>query len=103
MIIEENKPLSRTISEGLITFTIVVLYYAYAGWVLAYLWNWFITPLGAPLINSVWAIGIMFTFSSMKGIQIAPRDRDDRLQIASMTLSPIIALALGYIIKTNFM
>lgn len=80
----------------------------YSGFVLSYLWLWFIVPLGVPAIAIGHAIGIMtiknFVFYKYQKEKTEKGTSEDVYKaLTALIVSPSVALGIGYIIKTWFM
>lgn len=73
------------------------------GWVLSWLWLWFIVPLGAPDIGVAWAVGISVLMSMLAQSPKVDSDKGEDAgekfakAIALMLVSPLIALLVGWI------
>jgi hypothetical protein len=70
------------------------------GWVLTYLWAWFIVPLGAHPITLPWAIGIIVTVSYfLPSPPVASKDKDEAAKaLTNALVRPLAALATGWFI-----
>ncbi len=67
------------------------------GFVLSYLWTWFLVPLGVPDIGIIHAIGISMIASFLTSQYINNKDADKWGSIAFTTLVPFFALVFGAI------
>lgn len=74
------------------------------GWVLTYLWLWFVTPLGLPSLSIAHAIGISCVISFLTYQYIERPKEKEPLQSQISTLvtvcvfRPLIVLGFGWII-----
>lgn len=76
------------------------------GWVLSAVWQWFVVPIGLPVIGIAHAIGISLTYSAIHGISHAElyaiRQMKDKESTASRMLTssyvaPMIVYAFAWI------
>jgi hypothetical protein len=69
------------------------------GWVLTYLWAWFMVPLGLPPIGIAWAIGISLPIMLMTNHEKPKQGEKTDLTeaIADAVLRPLAALLFGYV------
>jgi hypothetical protein len=75
------------------------------GYVVSYLWEWFITPVfGLPVLTQLQACGIALLSKSLKYISVThvpPKDEQppEWFQMAAPVLGMLMLLGLGYIVK----
>lgn len=78
----------------------IALSMAVRGFVLKYLWLWFLTPLGVPALGIAQALGIAL----LCGLMCKDHDyRDDKVtgeKVAGAAISPLLALLIGWIIHS---
>lgn len=83
-------------SYGLITAAAATIIY---GWLLSTLWNWFLVPLGAPVITIAHACGIWLIVSVVTAKE--PTHTDDRHasdRTAGAVMYMVVFPALAYIV-----
>jgi hypothetical protein len=73
------------------------------GWVLTYLWQWFIVPFGLPEISILHAWG----FAILIGMLTSPVNLKEDTQKTDLNktiialIAPLISLGVGYLIHIN--
>ena len=77
---------------------LIILYVVYFGWVIQYLWLWFVVPLGVPLVSIPQALGLTLVAAALTGFKPVKPFKDPT-KIIAMILSPIMALGLGYFLQ----
>ena len=85
----------------LVTLFALVLSPILHGWVLTYLWRWFVVPLGVKELSIAWAIGISVVVSMLtKQWQPEQKDKHPSLRsvVVELFLSPFVFLAFGAIV-----
>lgn len=76
----------------------MVVYYAWAAYVLVQLWTWFVHPLGVPEIGIGQACGLTVLVAFMSGRMDKDDDGSSMGEILIYALViPLLALGLGYI------
>jgi len=102
----ENKALSCV---GLIVLFVVAIVASSAmnGWALSVMWGWFVIPVfGLPPLSVVAAIGISMVVRMMTWTGDGDNDSGKSSQekiitaIAKAFISPLITLAIGYIVHS---
>jgi len=93
--------MNKNVLIAILVIIFVFIYYIYIGWVISDVWLWFIVPLGMNPIGIVHSIGIGLFAGLLKGVAFIPKEKDDRAQMISMVLSPIIVWIFGYFL-TNY-
>ncbi len=81
---------------------VVIVYLILAfGFVLSYLWGWFVVPLGVPSIGMMHAYGISLVMSMVSfKPSIHKDDKEvDKSKVVGLMFAPWFALGLGYIIS----
>lgn len=71
------------------------------GFVLSYLWTWFLVPFGLPEIGVAWAIGIsmIIGYLTHEGTYTGPAD-EAWGKFAGHIFSPFLLLLFGYIVHS---
>jgi hypothetical protein len=73
------------------------------GWVLTYLWLWFIVPFGAPVLTIPMAIGLTLLVNYLSGAIKITKDEKPIIDVMiEVFASPFIVLGMGYIIHHFF-
>ena len=76
------------------------------GWVLTYLWGWFLVPLGLPPIGIAHAIGVallvgMITHQSQPDCESPSREVSEHIgRVVGHLIGPFVALLVGYIAQS---
>jgi hypothetical protein len=71
------------------------------GWVLSWLWLWFLVPLGIPAIGVVHAMGITGVVGFLtKQYTETDGEKDRGEKLAYLVVAPFLALAVGYILHS---
>lgn len=71
------------------------------GWVLSWLWLWFMVPLGLPVISLAHSIGIAGIVGFMTKQYTSDKNEEEKYErMAYGLLAPFIALGGGYIIHS---
>jgi len=83
---------------ALIPFSIM-----YNGFVLSYLWTWFLVPLGLPAIGIAHSIGIMSIKGFMFAKYVKANSEDTITNLVFAVLAPTTSLGFGYMIHSLFM
>lgn len=91
----------------LVFFISIPIFIIWSGYVLSYLWLWFIVPLGVPSIAVGHAVGIMalknFVFAKYTKEKTEKGKVSDLYAILAKWFTvPAFALLFGYIIKNWF-
>lgn len=76
-----------------------VVSFAVKAWVLSAVWAWFIVPVGLPAIGVAHAVGIMLTYSAIRGLSHADMyaiKQDKEKPIARMFSHGVIAPMIVY-------
>ena len=86
-------------------FTLVIavpLLVLWQGLAVSTLWGWFLVPIGAPGLSVVAAAGVCLIASAMRMRHNKSADTSaERYEaIATAVIVPVVALAIGWIIKT---
>jgi len=70
------------------------------GFVLTYLWAWFVVPFGAPAIGVAWAIGISLIVGYLTRDTDTSGDEENSFwtKLLSAVLTPFLVLGIGAII-----
>jgi hypothetical protein len=74
------------------------------GWAISMLWNWFLVPLGLPLLGVVHAIGIGLVLGVL--VQQADGKKDDREakefipQVLGFSIGWVITVGIGWIVQS---
>ena len=71
------------------------------GFVLSYLWTWFLVPFGLPEIGVAWAIGLsmIVAYLTHEGAYTGPAD-EAWGKFAGSLFSPFLLLLFGYIVHS---
>ena len=83
----------------MLTVVISITAFLLDGFVIKYLWEWFIVPLGVKPVTLIHAVGVSLLAATLT-YQFYPVKRDelwDRLLFVYST--PIVALIFGWLIK----
>jgi len=83
--------------KNLILFLYSCLSMLVGGVGLAFLWKWFITPLGVPAISIIHAIGIALTVSFLTAVRDPKREFKSETVTFSIVFS-LVALFFGYLV-----
>lgn len=69
------------------------------GWVLSYLWAWFLVPLGVRPLGVAWAIGLAVLVGLLTNHHVPVKDQkiDSYELLAGQIVRPLLALLVGYI------
>jgi hypothetical protein len=68
------------------------------------LWLWFMVPLGLMPIGIGHSYGLMLIVGFLRGTKAESKgEKEWQIQLAEAILLPVIALVLGFIVKTFFM
>ena len=70
------------------------------GWVLSWLWLWFLVPFGLPAIGLVHAIGVSTVVGFMTKQYVPNKDGHAGEAYTFMILFPLASLAIGYIVHS---
>jgi hypothetical protein len=103
---EEVNGLGLKLIGVLLAFLVVpvitIMAAAYRGWALAILWAWFVVPIfRLPILTGPQAVGLsIFLGLVMQGNPSTEVPLGK--QLAALILGPLIALAIGWIIKAYF-
>lgn len=89
-------------------FAVLVGFTIYRGWVLSYLWKWFLVPIGFPELSLPQCIGIALAvaFLTHQHQREAEDKRTDNEKIVAgviYVLGPMITLGFGWIVKQYLM
>ena len=70
------------------------------GFVLSYLWTWFMVPLGITEIGVAWAIGIAALVAMIVPTSSSSKEREIPEIIVEFLVSPFIVLLFGWIVHS---
>ena len=69
------------------------------GFVLTFLWQWFIEPFGLAPIGIAWAIGLCMTIRMVTiNTETVTKDRTLPDALTNMIVTPLIMLLIGFIV-----
>ena len=100
---KENKiPKSIHVVAVILTYvTVVPIYILYVAWCMLVMYNWFLLPLGLPVVTLWQLYGIGLTIALIFPRQtFIPKNRDNKLEVFTILGTPIINVIFGYIVKT---
>ncbi len=68
------------------------------GWVFMKIWEWFVHPLGLPVLGLGNALGVSLLFAMVN--EASSAGEKDAAYVASVILRPLFVLVIGWIVKT---
>lgn len=89
-----------------VTFVTMVLGILLNGWAFSLLWEWFVAPLGYPVLSIPQAIGLTMTIAYVTHQYQKDEDKDKPfLEVLGRSISlaivkPFMCLGIGFIVKS---
>lgn len=80
------------------------------GWVLSYLWLWFIVPLGVPALQLGHAIGVscLISFATYQELEGCAKEKTEYAErvgeiLGTFVVRPLSVFAFGWVLQNFFM
>ena len=98
---ENERPAWAVLVGGVAGLAIIVLLIGLHAVVAAQLWEWFVVPIGAPVITVAQMVGIRLLIV-MSGFTRYGTKTSDTASINSSFLIPVLAYIVGGVVHTVF-
>lgn len=96
----ENTTESKSVGDWMLYFVAVICSTWFAAYTLSILWGWFISPLGAPVIGTAHAWGILLILNTILLRLYRPSKEEFAVKLFGGLGISAGALLIGYILKS---